>query len=189
MKKVITPEFRVSFPSVFQPSAFDEQEAKYRITMLFDKGTDLQAMKKLAAEAVTERWPDRNKRPGNLRNPFRDGDVDKPDVDGYPGHIFVNASSKMKPGVVDCDLQPIIDEEEFYPGCYARASVTAYTYSHKGNNGVAFGLQNIQKIKDGASFSGRSKAEDDFESLVDDDFGNDWTDNSESVEEDVNDLY
>lgn len=162
MKKVITPEFRVSFPSVFTPSSFEGQEPKYRITMLFEKGTDLNALKQLAAETVAEKWPNKDTRPKNIRNPFRDGDVDKPDMDGYAGTIFLNASSKMKPGVVDSFVQPIIEEGEFYAGCYARATVTCYAYSFAGNNGVAFGLQNIQKTRDGDSFTGRSSAESDF---------------------------
>ena len=162
MQKVMTPEFRVSFPNVFKPRGFEGQEPKYSVVMLFDKSTDISALKQLAQRAVEEKWPDPAKRPKGLRNPFKDGDTEKPDVDGYEGAIFVNASSKMKPGVVDQNVQPIIDENEFYAGCYARATVTAYAYNKIGNKGVAFGLQNIQKLRDGEPFTGRSRAEDDF---------------------------
>ena len=129
MKKVMTPEFRVSFPSVFQPISFQNQEAKYKVTMLFDKSQDLSKLKALAKEAMEDKWPDPAKRPKNLYNPFRDGDSEKSDVEGYENTIFVTASSKQKPGVVDQNVQPIIDENEFYAGCFARATVVAYAFA------------------------------------------------------------
>ncbi len=33
--KILTPEFRVSFPAVFEPSGMEGQEKKYSVTMLF----------------------------------------------------------------------------------------------------------------------------------------------------------
>ena len=166
MEKVMTPEFRVSFPSVFKATAFnDKSEPKYKLVMLFPKSDKLKELKALAQKAVAERWPDKAKRPKNLKHPFRDGDEEKPDLDGYPDHIFISASSKMKPGVVDQNVQPIISEEEFYAGCYARATLTAYAYSQGNNHGVAFGLQNVQKLRDGEEFSGRAKAEEEFDAV------------------------
>lgn len=161
--KVLTPTFRASFVNVFEPSAFDDDdEAKYSITMLFDKEADLSKLKALAKEAAAKKWPQGV--PKNLRSPFRDG-AEKPDFDGYEGMIFVIAKSKDKPGVVDQKVEPIVDQSEFYSGCFARATVTAYGYDYKGNKGVAFGLVNVQKVKDGEPFSSRSKPSDDFEPL------------------------
>jgi hypothetical protein len=161
MKTVLTPEFRVSFPSVFEPSAFEDQTSKYKITMLFDKKADLSKIKELMNNAINDKWQNR---PGGLRNPLRDGS-EKPELDGYKDTIFCNATSKIKPGLVDVNVQAIINQEDFYAGCYARASITAYAYDKAGNKGVAFGLQNIQKIREGEPFSGRVKAEDDFKPI------------------------
>lgn len=165
VKKVMTPEFRVSFPAIFKPISFEGGEAKYKINMMFPKGTDLSAMKAIAKAAIETKWPDAAKRPKDLRNPFRDGDVEKPDWPEYADTIFVSASSKMKPGLVDQNVQPIIEESEFYAGCYARATVTAFAYDVAGNKGVAFGLQNVQKIKDGEPFSGREAPETEFDAI------------------------
>jgi hypothetical protein len=71
----------------------------------------------------------------------------------------------MRPGIVDANLQEIISEDDFYSGCYARATLTAFAYDKLGNKGVAFGLQNIQKLKDGEHLSGRKNAESDFEAV------------------------
>lgn len=161
--KVMTPMFRVSFPEVFAAKSYNNNEPKFSISMLFDKKAQkspaFAEMKRIAREAIQAKWG--NKKPANLRTPFRDGG--EKELDGYgEGIIFVNASSKYKPGIVDRDRQDIISQEDFYPGCYARATVTCYAYDTQGNRGVAFGLHNLQKLKDGESFSGRAKAEDDF---------------------------
>ena len=167
-KKQITGEFRVSFPAVFKPQAFEGQEPKYEITMLFPKDTDLSALEAAAEEALAEKWPDEKKRPNKLTMPFVDGN-DK-EYDGYADHIAIKAKSKMKPGLVDRAKKPITDESEFYGGCYARASVAAYAYDIAGNKGVAFALNNVQKLRDGEPFGSRSNADSDFGDLpLDDD--------------------
>lgn len=158
VSKVLTPKFRVSFPQVFKAEAFEDGDPKYAITMLFDKDADLTEMKKAAEAAAKEKWAD--KIPKNLRSPFRDGD--EKELDGYAGKIFVRASSKSKPGVVDQNVKPIVDPSEFYPGCYARATVVAFAYEAKGNKGVSFALLNVQKLGDGEAFGNRSNPEDDF---------------------------
>lgn len=161
VKKVLTPTFRVSFPAVFQPKLNElSGKTEYSVVMLIDKKSDLSAMKELVKNAAKEKWGE--KIPQGIRNPFRDGDIEKAGREGYNGVYFVTAKSTQKPGVVDESLQPIINVEDFYPGCYARATVTAYAYDNKGNRGVAFGLQNLQKVKDGEPFSGKTRAEDDF---------------------------
>jgi hypothetical protein len=44
-------------------------------------------------------------------------------------------------------------------------SLNAFPYNTQGNKGVSFGLNHVQKIADGEFLGGRSKAEDDFDSL------------------------
>ena len=162
---IMTPEFRVSFPAVFKARSSksdDDGDAgtpKYGITMLFAKDADLSKLKAAAQAAAKEKWGD--KIPKNLRTPFRDqGDKG---LEGYvEGAVFINATSLQKPGLVDRNREDIIDETEFYAGCYARATLRAFAYDKKGNKGVAFGLNNVQKLRDGESLSGRTRAQDDF---------------------------
>lgn len=163
-KMAKTPTFRVSFPHVFKPhSGFDGQAAKYSLVMLFDKKTaDIKDLKKAALAAATEKWGPKEKWPKNLRFPFRDGD-EKSDMQGYAGTIFVNASSKQKPQVINKNRELLTEEDgAFYAGCFAKATLLAYAYDTAGNKGVSFALQNVLKIGDGESFSGRKAAEDDF---------------------------
>lgn len=158
----MTPKFRVSFPHVFEPQeAMNGGKAKYGLSMLFEPGADLSELKALAAAALNEKWPNKDKRPKNLRNPFRD--QGEKEFEGcVAGAVFINATSMQRPGLVDNNVQPIIDQADFYPGCYARATVTAFAYDTAGNAGVAFGLNNIQKLADGEPLGGRTNPEADF---------------------------
>lgn len=167
-----TPEFRVSYPSVFQPKKNDlNGEMEYSVVALFPKGANLDALKKAAQEAIVKKWgADKTKWPANLKSPFRDQAEKAKNVDGKsilpPAHeagaIFMTLKSKQRPSVVDQNVQEILDTSKFYAGCWAIASVNAYAYDQKGNRGVSFGLGNIQFRRDGDPLGGRTRAEDDF---------------------------
>ncbi len=176
--KVTSPPFRVSFPEVFEKKGYDGSDPKYSVVMLFypDKMTDPEkkrfvAMKAMLDEACREKFSGKSlsemKKSPAFKRGLRLGE-EKPDLDGYgEGCVFATASSKQQPGIIDLGRDPIIRAEDFYPGCWARATLTAYGYDNK-SKGVAFGLQNIQKLGDDDSFSGRTAAEDDFDKDEDD---------------------
>lgn len=167
MANAITPKFRASYANVFQAKKNDlSDKMEYSIVALFPKGADLSALKAAAAEAVKAKWG--GKPPKNLRSPFRTEKQDGSLPDGLEeGAIFMNFKSAQKPGLIDASNQDILDPVEFYSGCFARASVRAYVYDNKGNSGVSFGLQNIQKLADGEPLGGvRVKASDEFEPVA-----------------------
>jgi hypothetical protein len=84
---------------------------------------------------------------------LRDGDLEKED-EAYAGCMFINANSAKKPGVVDEDVNPIIDPDAFYSGCYGRAAIEFYPYNMEGSKGIACGLGNVQKLEDGEKLGG-----------------------------------
>lgn len=174
-RKVTTPMFRASFPNVFEARPGpDGGEPKFGVSMLFDAEAQASAeyanMKKLAVAAAKEKFGDKLKPDGNgwfhgLRNPFRNA-AEKSELEGYEeGMTFANATSKHKPGLIDAKKAAITSEENFRAGCYARATVVAYAYEKAGNKGVAFGVNNIQKLKNGASLGGHVAAENDFDEV------------------------
>lgn len=168
---VVTPKFRASYPNVFKPRRNElNGKDEYSVVALFPKGTNLEPLKKAATEAIVKKWGvDKAKWPTNLKSPFRDQKERAKDGVLPAGHeegaIFINFKSAQKPQVVDQNVQLILDETEFYAGVYAIASVNAYAYDQKGNRGVAFGLGNIQKVKDGEPLGGRTRAQDDFKAI------------------------
>ena len=71
---------------------------------------------------------------------------------------------------MDATCQPIMERSEVYSGVYGRASINFYAFNSNGNKGIACGLNNLQKIRDGEPLGGKSRPEDDFSDEADDDF-------------------
>ena len=94
------------------------------------------------------------------------------DTDAHPeykGHYFINVNTYTKPGVVDAQLNPILDASEVYSGCYGRVSMSPAAYSQDGNRGLKFYLNNVQKVRDGEPLGGAGfKPEDDFTAVAED---------------------
>lgn len=105
-----------------------------------------------------------------IKTPLRDGDKERPGDEAYKDSYFINANSATALGIVDADRQQIIDRSEVYSGVYGRASINLYAFNSNGNRGIACGLNNLQKIRDGEPLGGKSRAEDDFATEEDDDF-------------------
>jgi hypothetical protein len=105
-----------------------------------------------------------------LKTPLRDGDLERPDDAAYANAYFVNANATTAPGIVDADRNPIMSRSEVYSGVYGRASITFYAFNSSGNKGIACGLNNLQKIRDGEPLGGKASAESDFNTDEDEDF-------------------
>jgi len=166
---LITPEFRGAFVQVFRATGMRGQPdsaKRYSVRAVFMPGSDLSALKKDAANAASEKWA--SAIPKTLRSPFRRNDeLDNP-IAGIPDEAIVmtfSASEDRRPGVVDAKLQDIIDETECYSGAWYRAQVRAFAYEQSGNKGVSFGLQNLQKLRDGEPLGGRLPASKAFSAV------------------------
>lgn len=175
--KVITgPETRWSYANVWQPKAIDGGVPKYSVSLIIPK-SDTKTIEKVRAAIQAAYEEGQSKLKGNgktvpqlkaLKTPLRDGDLERPDDEAYANSYFINANSASAPGIVDANCQPIIDTSEVYSGVYGRASINFYAFNSNGNKGIACGLNNLQKIRDGESLGGKSRAEDDFADLDDD---------------------
>ena len=176
-KKVVTPPFRLAFPSLFEKKSFQGGTPKYSITMIIHpaKFTDADKVQyKAMTELLNEAALDFHKKglkdfPPTWTKALRKSE-DKNDVAGFEkGTFFATATSLYQPGIVDRDKQEILTADEIYPGCWCRASVTAYGYNFENvKMGVSFGLQNIQKLGDGENLSGRTDASKEFEDDAED---------------------
>lgn len=185
--KCQTPEFRVSYPNVFEAVKVNptDAKAKFGVVAIFQvaetekskaagtKVVSIEALKELCRNVAIEKFgADRSKWPA-LKFPFRDGlEPTKKDMDGYgAGTIFVSLQSVNMPGVVesfagpDGRPAPLGAKTDFYAGCYARAQVNAYYWKFMGKEGVSLGLQNLQKLRDGERFGGRGNAANDFDAI------------------------
>ena len=177
--KVITgPETRWSYLNAWEPKAIEGGTPKYSVSLIISKD-DRKTVEKIMAASKAAYAEGMAKLKGNgksvppleaIKTPLRDGDKERPDDPAYANAWFINANSATAPGVVDASCQRIIDRSELYSGVYGRASINFYAYNANGNKGIACGLNNLQKIRDGEPLGGKAKAEDDFATEDDDDF-------------------
>lgn len=171
---VNTPVFIGNFPKLLEPGLNKlNNKMEYSVIACFPKGADLSKLQAAAHQAAVEKWgADPAKWPKNLRNPFRDGKEKEKDDEETgkkfipapyeEGAKWINLKSEKKPGVVNQNVQQIIEKSEIYSGVKLIACVRAYAYSQAGNSGISFGLQAIQKVADGESIGGQVRAEDAF---------------------------
>lgn len=179
MSNVITPDFTANFPKLLAPE-LNRQNGKmeYSVVAVFDPNTDLKALENAAFQACMDKWgPDKAEWPKPARgktfgSPFRkQEDRTKEDeatgkkflpAPYQAGGIYMNLKTDRKVGVVDQNVQPILEKSSVYSGMRARASIRFFAYNTAGNVGVSAGLINVQKVGDGTPLAGVTRAEDEF---------------------------
>ena len=173
--KVITGvNTRLSYFHGWEPVSINGSKEKYSVSVLIPKSDKktIDAINMAIDAAIEEgvsKFGGKKPNKSTLKTPLRDGDIERDD-EAYKGHFFINANSTTAPQIVDKNVNPILDRNEVYSGCYARVSLNFYAFNSNGNKGIACGLGNIQKVKDGEILGGRTSASDDFETLEDEDF-------------------
>jgi hypothetical protein len=168
--RIVTPTFRVSYPHVFKAQAPKQNdEPKFSITMLFAKDSDLTVIKTAIKNAKLAEFGGKENWPRDLLSPVTDGDDPKhADKDGYKGHWVIKAACNQdqRPQVVDQNVEPIINQADFYAGCFARAHIYAHTWEYMGKQGIRFSLDSVQKVAEGKAFGGRKAAKDVFSPIA-----------------------
>ena len=177
--KVITGiNTRWSYVNAWEPKSINGGAPKYSVSLIIPK-SDTKTLEKIRAAIQAAYEEGQSKLKGNgrsvpalsaLKTPLRDGDAERPDDEAYANSYFVNANSGTAPGIVDADRNPILERSEVYSGVYGRASINFYAFNSNGNKGIACGLNNLQKIRDGEPLGGKSRAGDDFAEEDEDDF-------------------
>ena len=169
--KVITgPQTRWSYANVWEPKSINGSTPKYSVSLIIPKSDEV-TIKKIKAAIKAAYAEGQSKLKGNgktvpplesLRIPLRDGDIDRSEDEAYHNAYFVNANSNSAPGIVDANLNPVINKADVYSGVYGRASIVFYAFNSNGNRGIACSLQNLQLIKSGEPLGGKASAESDF---------------------------
>jgi len=155
--RVVTGTVRFSYANVFAPvDKGDGKTPKYSVSIIIpksDKETIAKINKAFEEAKANSASYFGGTVPKLLKGGLRDGDLEKED-DAYAGSMFINANTAKKPGVVDADMNAIIDADEFYSGCYGRAAIEFFPYNIEGSKGIACGLGNVQKLEDGERLGG-----------------------------------
>jgi ABC-type glycerol-3-phosphate transport system substrate-binding protein len=177
MKVITGKDTRWSYANVWEPKSINGGVPKFSVSLIIPKSDKktIEAIKKAIQAAYKEgeaklKGNSRSVPPlESIKTPLRDGDTERPDDEAYANSYFLNANSTTQPGIVDANVQPILTRSEVYSGVYGRASINFYAFNSNGNRGIACGLNNLQKIRDGEPLGSRTSAEDDFADFVEDD--------------------
>lgn len=147
--EVVSPEFTMSFPHLFQKGTYQGKETNYNFTMKFPKETDLTGIREALNKAKTFNWgKDAKAWPKSYRKAITDGDTSDNEADH--GYWLVSATSIEPRQVVDRNKNEIVNPNDVYGGCVCRAVLQAATYSlSKDNQGEKFYFKVVQKMADG----------------------------------------
>ena len=178
MKVITGPNTRWSYANVWEPKSINGGTPKFSVSLIIPK-SDTKTVAKIKAAIEAAYHEGESKLKGNgktvpplaaLKTPLRDGDAERPDDEAYANSYFINANATTAPGIVDVDRNPILTRSEVYSGVYGRASISFYAFNSNGNKGIACGLNNLQKVRDGEPLGGKASAESDFATDADEDF-------------------
>lgn len=180
MSKILkTPEAVLSYPSLFTPRAMNEGDTpKYEATFVFGPDADLSEIRAAIKAVGEEKWGEKFAgmvKAGKVRLPLRTDWEEK----GYPeGSVFFAARRTGEkdgrilppPGVVSIypdendPTKPalITDQSKVYAGCIVKGLVSVFAYT-KPSPGITFGLEGLQKIRDGERLDGRVNPQSMFE--------------------------
>lgn len=175
--RVRIDKVRLCWPELFEAKEFDgDGKPKFRAVLLIDKKDKaaLATLKAAQSEAAEEGKSKvfGGKVPSNLKSIIHDGDDEAEQFPERAGHwrMSVSSNPKFRPGVVDKNVQPVLDQSEVYSGVYANVTLTAYAFDRNGNKGVTFGLNNVQVLGYGENLAGGVAASEEFDAVdVDED--------------------
>lgn len=171
-KNFITPLARASYAHVWEKSEMPNGDMKFNIALLIPK-SDKEGVTsiKAAIESAAEDFfgEDKKKWPSGMINPLRDGDDKADEMPSYADNFYLNAKSDRQPGIVGPNARPLMDQDDFYSGCWCLASLNFFGYNKAGNKGVGVGLNNLMKKKDDDRLDGKRNAESEFGTYADKD--------------------
>jgi hypothetical protein len=165
---VRTARGRLSYPTVFEPKAMENDEAgkpklRYSTTLLFPANVDLTALKDACYAVAAKKWGDkwREKFP-KLPMPWHDSTSENQDgvphcqkigIDPKAFPVFIRTGSNAefgRPNVITAKAQHVGSDqaEQVYAGRWARLTVQPYAYERASKKGVSLGLQNVQLLED-----------------------------------------
>lgn len=172
MSTLTTGEVRLSYCNIWVAKAAPgSTDLKYSCAILIPK-SDTKTV-----EAVKQGIEDAKKAglgklggsiPHNLKQPLRDGDIEKPNDPVYKGHYFLNANNTKQPGIVDAARQAILDPNKVYSGCFARVNITFYAFNVPTQKGIGCALNHVQFLRDGDPLDGRVSVDEAFGDDLDD---------------------
>lgn len=168
----VTEPVRVSFPYLFKPRPRPDGngEPRYEAVLLIPPtSNDARRMRELMQQCLADKFGEDVKLTGaeKAKLPLKNCGESKWFADQFPGWHYVNAWSRIKPNVVDENLDEVIDPQKIYAGCWCRFQLTMLGWKSKqGGKLVLVSLDNVQFVGDGERLGGgKQSAKSVFEGI------------------------
>ena len=173
MASVLLKDARLTFPALFTAKQVQGQgEAKFSAGFLLPRNhPQLKEVEAALLAVATEKWGAKS---GEVLKALKAGDRmcvhdgdSKSDYDGYAGQLFINASNKIRPLVIDANRNPIEESAgTIYSGCYVNVKLEFWAQDNQFGKRINASLLGVQFAKDGERLAGGSVATvDDFEAV------------------------
>jgi hypothetical protein len=148
---------RVAYPTFAKArKRSDTAKPRWSVTLVYDAGTNLEAMKDYVRTVVLEKYP--NGPPKKFVNPFKLGDCREREDGTLPegfaaDDVFCEFWRYEEHGAVPIvgPDRNVILPQDIYAGCLGRVSFRAFCYDVDGNKGVSLGLEAFQKAGEGTA--------------------------------------
>lgn len=158
---------RLSFPELFKAKSVNDSEPRFGASFLLDKEKDASQIAKIndAMKAVAaEKWGANI--PKGVKKCLHEGS--EKEYEGYgDDNMYVSATSKTRPTVVDFDRSPLTAEDgKPYAGCYVNAVIRLWAQDNQFGKRINAQLQGVQFANHGDAFgAGVFNAAEHFEEL------------------------
>lgn len=173
--KVFLTKARCAFPSLFEARSYEGADPKFQMTYLLPPDSpDVPKITAAIEQVAKEKWGE--KAAATLKSLKAAGKVclqdgDQKETEGFPGNLFVRASSKTRPSVVDRDGVTNLEPEDGrpYSGCYVRGYIDIWAMDNKFGKRIVASLGGVQFHSHGDPFTGGGGGKpDEFAPLEDD---------------------
>lgn len=150
---------RLSFPDLFVARAVQEKgEPRFSAAFLLHKEENKAGIDELRAaiwSVAKEKFTDKAKeliKKNKLTLCLHEGS--EKDYEGYgDDNMYVSASSKIRPHVVDRDRSPLAEADgRPYAGCYVNAVVDLWAQDNQFGKKINAELKGVQFVEDGEAF-------------------------------------
>ena len=178
--KVRLENVRISYTQALFTSQQVNGQGDPKFSSAFILGRDhpaLPALQEAVIAVAKEKWPTKWEEVLKTlkaadKLPVHDGDAK--DSDGYKGNLFINASNKLKPLVVDINADasgnPAVltaADGRPYSGCFVNAMIEIWAQDNQFGKRINASLLGVQFLMDGPRLAGGSVASaSDFKAAV-----------------------
>lgn len=158
---------------MFSPTTFNgEGSPKFQTTGILQPDSPevevfLKAQDKVGQDKWATKWGAvRKELAAKDRIALHDDNM-KDHLDGYAGNMFFNASSKIRPSVVDWNRTPLVEADgKPYAGCICVFKIDLWAMDNQYGRRICVTLKGVQFAQDGDAFAGGGVASpDDFDEL------------------------